>query len=116
MIAKGAIGLNVIDDDDLSVRSNFVADGRFNLQFATFDQTEVYVVAHRATNPSVGGYARDGNEAHAGNPAHGVQDFRDSINLLNGVYVSLQVSRHHKPATCLLFLTLCSPKAPVGTN
>jgi hypothetical protein len=89
MVTKGAIGLNVIDDNDFSVRPDLVADGRFNLQLAAFDQTKIYVVTNRATNPTLGGHPRDGNEAHARHSADRVQDFRDGIDLLNGADISL---------------------------
>jgi len=94
VIAEGAVGLNVVYDDGLSVLSYLVADGGFDLQLAAFSQTEIYVVANRAAYPLLRGDAGDGDEAHAGHPADHVQDFRDCPDLLDRVYFGLNIDRH----------------------
>jgi hypothetical protein len=95
-MAEGAVGLYVVYDDGLAVLSYLVADGGFDFQFAAFSQAEVYTVTDGATHPSLGGHASDGNEAHARHPADDIQNFRDSTNLLDGVYFGFNVNRHTK--------------------
>jgi hypothetical protein len=94
VIAKGAVRLDVVYDDGLSVLSYLVADGGFDLQLAAFCQTEVYVVANRTAHPLLGGHAGNRDEAHAGHPADHIQDFRNCPDLLDGVYFRFNVDRH----------------------
>jgi hypothetical protein len=75
VIAKGAVRLDVVYDDGLSMLSYLVADGGFDLKLAAFCQTEVYVAANRTAHPLLGRHAGDGDEAHAGHPAYHIQDF-----------------------------------------
>ena len=96
MIAEGAVGLYVIDDDGLAVLSDLVADRGFEPQFAAFFQTEVDVVTNRAAHPLLRRDAGDGNEAHARHPGDDIQNLRDSTNLLDGVYFRPDVDRHDK--------------------
>jgi hypothetical protein len=94
VIAKGAVRLDVVYDDGLSVLSYLVADGGFDLQLAAFCQTEVYAIANRAAHPLLGRHAGDGDEAHAGYPADHIQDLRDRPDLLDGAYIRFNVDRH----------------------
>jgi hypothetical protein len=98
VIAEGAIGLDVVDDDGLTVLTNLVADGRFDNQLTAFPKAEIDVVANRAAYPLARGYPRDGDEAHTGHAADHVQDFRDGPNLPDGVDLGSDIDGHDDSA------------------
>ena len=51
VIAKGAVGCNVVDDDGRPMLTDLVADRGFNLELAARREAEIDVVANRATHP-----------------------------------------------------------------
>jgi hypothetical protein len=101
VIAKCAVGLDVIYDDGLAVLSYLIADRGFDLQFAAFSQTEVYVVTDGAAHPLLRRYAGDGNEAHARHSADDIQNLWDGSYLPDGVYFRLNVNGHNKSGFAL---------------
>src|SRR5581483_2428163 len=102
VIAEGAVGLDVVDDDGLPVLADLVADGGFDLQLAAFLEAEADLVANRTAHPLARGDAGDGDEAHPGHAADHVQDFRDGANLLDRVDFRLDIDAHNDWACPLI--------------
>jgi hypothetical protein len=86
----------MIDRDQLVVLADFVADGRFDGQFAAGSETEIDHVEHRAGHPALFRDAGNGHEAHACRRLHHLQDRwndRDGGDIID---ISLKFVNHRR--------------------
>ena len=67
--------------------ADLVADGRFDVQLATWLQAEADQVEGAAGDPAIVGHPGDGGEAHAGHPADHIQDLGHRGDLGNEIDV-----------------------------
>ena len=95
--AKILIRADVVDCHRQPGATDFVADGRFDLEFATRLQSERDIVTHGTRDPPVFGHTRNGREAHACDPAHHIEHGRNHVDPRNRSNVSLQIDHMRGP-------------------
>jgi hypothetical protein len=74
MLAPGGVFGDIIDNDRLAALADFMADRRFDLQFAAGLEPEVDFIEHAACDPAILGHACNRGEPHPGCAAHYVKD------------------------------------------
>ena len=94
VIAKSGIRLDVIDDNQFAMFANLIADRRFDAKLAPFHKAEIDAVTNGTAQPSIARHSGDRYKAHARDSGYGIQNFRDSVELLNRGDVGAEVGHH----------------------
>jgi hypothetical protein len=94
VIAKSGIRLDVIDDNQLAMVANLIADRRLNAKLAPLHEAKIDAVTNGTAQPSIARHSGDRYKALAPDSGYSIQNFRNRVDLLNSSDVGAEVGHH----------------------